>query len=204
MIEWWTTLSTAMKILWGITLSASLIFVIQTILTFIGADGSMDTDFDASGMDADVPDASDAADAGSGMNLLTFRNFINFFIGFGWSAILLRESINSTSLLLIISVLVGIGLVAIVMLIFKWLTGMQQSGNIDLDKCAEGCQGKVYLTIPAERGGQGKVQITINNAVREYDAVTDGDALKTGKDIRVLEVINGTTLLVEEINSLII
>lgn len=204
MIEWWTTLSTAMKILWGITLSASLIFVIQTILTFIGADGSMDTDFDASGMDVDIPDASDVADAGSGMSLLTFRNFINFLIGFGWSAILLRESVNSTSLLLIISVLVGIGLVAIVMMIFKWLTGMQQSGNINLDKCAAGCQGKVYLTIPAERNGQGKVQITINNAVREYDAVTDGDALKTGKDIRVLEVINGTTLLVEEINSLII
>lgn len=203
MIEWWTTLSTAMKILWGITLSASLIFVIQTILTFLGADGSMDADFDAGGVDVDV-DSSDASDAGSGMNLLTFRNFINFFIGFGWSAILLRDGVTSTSLLLIISVLVGVCLVAIVMLLFKWLTGMQQSGNIDLDKCAEGCQGKVYLTIPAERGGQGKVQITINNSVREYDAVTDGDALKTGQDIRVVEVINGTTLLVEEINSLII
>ena len=35
---WWADLSPVMRILWGVTLTASLIFVIQTILTFIGAD----------------------------------------------------------------------------------------------------------------------------------------------------------------------
>lgn len=34
MIEWWTSLDAMMKILWGITLAASLIFVIQSIMTF--------------------------------------------------------------------------------------------------------------------------------------------------------------------------
>jgi hypothetical protein len=82
---------------------------------------------------------------------------------------------------------------------------MQQSGNIDLMKDAEGCNGKVYLTIPAERGGTGKVQITINGAVREYDAMTDSEQdLKTGKAIKVVEAIDNSTLLVEEIDSLII
>ena len=69
------------------------------------------------------------------------------------------------------------------MLMFKWLAGMQQSGNIDVYKSAVGCQGKVYLTIPGERKGTGKVQIVINESVREYDAVTDCDTITTGAQI---------------------
>ena len=202
---WWTSLSVIMKVMWGITLAASLIFIIQTIMTFLGADAGGDFDMDAGGidgMDADF-DAS-GADAGSGMNLYTFRNLVNFLLGFGWSVILLQDSISSMTLLLIVSVLVGLALVAIVMYLFKWLSGMQQSGNIDVYKSAVGCQGKVYLTIPGERQGEGKVQITINNAVREYSALTDSDTLKTGTPIKVLEVLSPSTLLVEELNSLII
>ncbi|MDO5443147.1 MAG: hypothetical protein Q4G10_05700 [Bacteroidia bacterium] len=202
---WWTSLSVMMKVLWGITLAASLIFIIQTIMTFLGADAGGDFDMDAGGidgMDADM-DAG-GADASSGMNLYTFRNLVNFLLGFGWSMILLQDSISSTALLLIISVIVGLALVTIVMFLFKWLSGMQQSGNIDVYKSAVGCQGKVYLTIPGERSGEGKVQITINNAVREYCALTDSDTLRTGTPIKVLEVLSPSTLLVEELNSLII
>lgn len=199
---WWTSLSVIMKVMWGITLAASLIFVIQTIMTFLGADAGGDFDMDAGGMDADF-DAS-GSDAGSGMNLYTFRNLVNFLLGFGWSVILLQDSISSMTLLLIVSVLVGLALVAIVMYLFKWLSGMQQSGNIDVYKTAVGCQGQVYLTIPGERSGEGKVQITINNAVREYTALTDSDTLKTGTPIKVIEVLSPSTLLVEELNSLII
>ena len=47
-------------------------------------------------------------------------------------------------------------------------------------------------------------KITINNSVREYDAVTDGETLPTGKDIRVVDVVGPNTLLVEEMNSIII
>ena len=199
---WWASLSLVMKILWGVTLAASLIFIIQSILTFIGADagdGGIDTDFDT-GFDTE---AADAAVEG-GTNLYTFRNFVNFILGFGWSAILLQEKIHSVPLLLIVSVIIGVALVVVVMYLFKWLSGMQQSGNINVYKSAVGCNGTVYLTIPAERGGEGKVQISINNAVREYDAVTDGDALKTGTPIRVTEVINANTVLVEPLEPQII
>lgn len=196
MITWWTSLSTAMQILWAVTLSASLIFVIQTVMTFLGL-GDHDADFDM--------DTSDGSfDADPSMNLLTFRNLVNFCLGFGWTAVLMHEKIESNALLIIVSVIVGILLVAIVMWIFKWLSGMQQTGNIDVHKSAVGCEGKVYLTIPGERKGEGKVQITINNAVREYDAVTDGETIKTGTAIKVTEVINDYTLLVEELTPTII
>lgn len=199
---WWAGLSIGMKILWGATLTASLIFLIQSVATFIGADAAdIDTDIDFDGADTDVPDA---IEGGSGMNLLTFRNLVNFCLGFGWTAILLQESVPSVGVRLFLAVLVGIGLVALVMYLFKWLSGMQQNGTINVYKSAVGCQGKVYLTIPGGRSGEGKVQITISGAVREYAAITDSETLKTGTPIRVVEVINDSTLLVEELNSLII
>ena len=146
----------------------------------------------------------DAAVGSGGVNLYTFRNFVNFFLGFGWSAVLLGRSIPSKGLLLLISVLVGVAFVALVMWLFKWLYSMQQTGNINVYKSAVGCTGTVYLPIPAERGGEGKVQITIQGAVREYNALTEGEALPTGKPIKVVEVINPGTLLVEPLDSLII
>ena len=198
---WWADLSPVMKLLWGVTLTATLIFIIQTVMTFLGADADS-SDFD---MDVDTSmDGSDLSNIDSGANLYTFRNFVNFFLGFGWTAIILQPSVKSTAVLVIISVLVGIALVALVMYMFKWLYSMQQSGNINVYKSAVGCQGKCYLRIPGERAGEGKVQITIQGAVREYNAVTDGDEIKTGTSVKVVEAIDGNTLLVEELNSYII
>ena len=198
---WWADLSPVMKLLWGVTLTATLIFIIQTVMTFLGADADS-TDFD---MDVDTSlDGSDLSNIDSGANLYTFRNFVNFFLGFGWTAIILQPSVKSTALLVIIAVLVGLALVALVMYMFKWLYSMQQSGNINVYKSAVGCQGKCYLRIPGERAGEGKVQITIQGAVREYNAVTDGDEIKTGTSVKVVEAVDGNTLLVEELNSYII
>ena len=197
---WWASLSLIMKVVWGVTLFATLVFVIQSILTFVGADA--DSNFD---MDVDIDTSMDGADLSNiegGSNLYTFRNFVNFLLGFGWSVILLQDSITSVPVLIIVSVLIGAALVAAVMYLFKWLSSMQKSGNIDFTTAAKGCEGKVYLTIPAARGGTGKVQITINGAVREYDAITESDnTLKTGAPIRVVDVIDSNTVLVEESNS---
>lgn len=201
MTEWWISLTPIMKVLWAVTLAASLIFIIQSVMTFLGAD--------TEGIDSpdglDGVDGIDGVDApATGANLYTFRNLVNFLLGFGWTAILLQGSVKSVGLLLVVSVFVGVGLVAVVMLLFKWLSGMQQSGNINVYKAAVGCQGNVYLTIPAERSGEGKVQITINNSVREYNAITEGDKIPTGTPITVVEVVDAQTLLVEPQNSYII
>ena len=198
---WWAELSPAMKLLWAVTLTASLIFIIQTVMTFLGADADS-TDFD---VDVDTSmDGADLSNIEGGSNLYTFRNFVNFFLGFGWAAILLRPSVKSTGLLVVFAVLVGIALVVAVMYLFKWLSSMQQSGNINVYQAAVGCQGTCYLRIPAERSGEGKVQITIQGAVREYNAVTDGEEIKTGSSVRVIEAVDANTLLVEGLNSYII
>ena len=190
---WWAGLAPVMKILWVATLAATLIFIIQSILTFVGADADASADFDIDG-DADM--------SMDGASLYSFRNFVNFILGFGWSAILLQPSIPSWPVLILVSVIIGVALVAGVMYLFKWLASVQQSGNINREKAAAGSEGTVYLTIPGARAGKGKVQITISGAVREYDAVYEGEsALKTGTPIRVVDVIDSNTLLVEDINT---
>ena len=184
-----------MKILWCIAIATSLTFIIQSILTFVGV-GS-DTDL-GGGIDTDL---------GGGMDMNS--DFVgdpsmNLFLGFSWTAILMHGKFRSEALVLLLAFFVGAVLVTVVMLMFKWLAGMQQSGNIDVYKSAVGCHGKVYLTIPGERKGTGKVQIVINESVREYDAVTDCDTIATGAQIKVVEVIDSSTLLVEPLESLII
>ena len=200
---WWAGLTVAMKILWGVTIAASLVFIIQTVLTFIGADVDA-AGLDGADIDAPVGDISDA-DLGGGGNLYTFRNLINFLLGFGWSVILLEDAIPSTGLRLVVAVAIGVVLVALVMWLFRLLGKMQQSGNIDVYKSAVGCEGTCYLTIPAGRSGEGKVQISIGGAVREYNAQTeDAEPIATGTPIKVVDVINGITLLVSKLENTII
>ncbi|MCQ2135144.1 MAG: hypothetical protein MJY88_09265 [Bacteroidales bacterium] len=199
---WWSSLSVMLKVLWGITLAASLIFLIQSVMTFIGADsgGDFDMDFDTgSASDVDMTDLGH-----SGMNLYTFRNFVNFCLGFGWTAVLMYEKIPSLTVLFIVAFLVGVALVAAVMYLFKLLSSMQQSGNINVYKSAVGCHGTVYLTIPGERKGDGKVQISINGSIREYNALTDDETIPTGTPIKVVEVLDESTLVVSKLDSLII
>ena len=189
MEEWWSSLGLFMQSVWCITLFASLVFVIQTIMTFIG----MDTD---GGMDVDVS-ADTTADGDSGpFQLFTFRNFINFLLGFGWSIISFEKAIANQFVLILVSAVVGVLLVMAVMAIFRFMSRMEQSGTIRVAN-AVGCKGNVYLKIPGEKRGEGKVQISIQGAIREFDALTAGEELETGSPIKVVEVVNDSTLLVE-------
>lgn len=189
MEEWWSSLGLFMQSVWCITLFASLVFVIQTIMTFIG----MDTD---GGMDVDVS-ADTTADGDSGpFQLFTFRNFINFLLGFGWSIISFEKAIANQFVLILVSAVVGVLLVMAVMAIFRFMSRMEQSGTIRVAN-AVGCKGNVYLKIPGEKRGEGKVQISIQGAIREFDALTAGEELETGAPIKVVEVVNDSTLLVE-------
>lgn len=185
MQEWWMSLDMVAKVLWIITSVASLIFIIQTIMTFVGMDSdvNLDTNLDGGSMTDAFP-----------FQLFTFRNFVNFFLGFGWTAVTLKGNVSGVVTILV-AVLVGILLVAAVMYIFYMMSKMEQSGNIDSNN-AVGCKGNVYLTIPGTRSGEGKVQIGIQGAIREFDAITEGETIPNGTPIRVVEVINENVLLV--------
>ena len=56
----------------------------------------------------------------------------------------------------------------------------------------------VYLRIPGQNQGQGKVQISFNGSVQELDARTQGQPLPSGTKVRVLRVIDKKVLEVEK------
>ena len=195
MTDWWNALDDFEKALWAITLIATLIFVIQTIATFIGMDGdsSGGADFDGD-MSAD---ASGGDHDGMPFQLFTFRNFINFFLGFGWTVISMEESLGSRPLALLVGVVVGVALVTAVMYMFYYMGKLAESGNMDI-KNALNKTAQVYLTIPAAKSGMGKIQIQIQGSLHEMDAITEGDSLPTGSVARVKEIIDDKLLLVEK------
>jgi len=184
---WWISLDIYLKILWGIAIPFSVIFLIQMIMTFfgMGSDGEISGDADAD------------SDAGMSFQFFTFRNFVNFFLGFSWAGISFYNVIDSKTWLVLVSVVVGLALVAIVLALLYALSKTTQSGNIDI-KHAVGLTATVYFTIPAAGNGSGKIQMTIQHAVREYDAVSKAaEPFRTGSLVRVIGVINPHTLLVE-------
>ena len=191
MQEWWLTLDLFMKIVWGIAIFSSVIFIVQAILTFVGMDSG--TDFSG---DFDVDASSDME---TPFQLFTFRSLINFLLGFSWTIIALQATPLSIGWLIILAVGVGVLLVAAVMFLFIWLNSLQQSGTINVSRTV-GCKGNVYLTIPGGRSGQGMVQITVQGAVREFNAQTDEETLSNGTPIQVMEVLSANILLVKRLH----
>jgi hypothetical protein len=179
------------QIAWAIAISTSLIFIVQMIMTFVGMDSNVD-------FSAEVGDSSVTELTSTPFQLFTFRNFINFFLGFSWSYIVFDGLIDSKFWVILISVFVGIFLVLGVMFIFYGLSKMVESGNISIHQSV-GLTATVYIPIQGNMEGKGKVQVSIQNSVREYDAITKGEALKTGTIVKIKEVVEGNILCVEKL-----
>ena len=54
----------------------------------------------------------------------------------------------------------------------------------------------VYLVIPAERKGKGKIQVSVGGAYHEIDAMTEGERIPTGAKARIESIIDTQTVLV--------
>ena len=133
------------------------------------------------------------------MQLVTIRNFINFLLGLGWGGVCLYSVIPNTIVLSLVSILVGVLFVYIFLIIYRQLRKLERNGAYHIDDCV-GQTVDVYLTIPSNRSGMGKVQISFSGSVQELSALTDSDTpLRSGSKVRVTEVIDGTTVLVEKL-----
>ena len=191
METWWSSMDIMQQIAWAIAISTSLIFIVQMIMTFVGMDSNVD-------FSAEVGDSSVTELTSTPFQLFTFRNFINFFLGFSWSYIVFDGLIDSKFWVILISVFVGIFLVLGVMFIFYGLSKMVESGNISIHQSV-GLTSTVYIPIQGNMEGKGKVQVSMQNSVREYDAITKGEALKTGTIVKIKEVVEGNILCVAKL-----
>lgn len=184
---WWEAMNVMEKIYWCIAIPFSLLFIIQVILTFIGGDMGVEAEGDA--------DMYVDSDAGIDFQFLSIKNLIAFFTIFGWVGIVCIESQMSISLTLLFSVLSGLVMMLIMASIMYYMGKLAENGSLDM-KNAKGKTGSVYLTIPANRKGMGKVQIKVQG-FQTLDAMTDGEEIPTGSVVDVIEIINDDILLVK-------
>ena len=82
--------------------------------------------------------------------------------------------------------------------LFRQMRRLEHDGTFRIED-ALGKVADVYLRIPGERMGEGKIQFSFEGSVQELPAITDGPGIATGQKVRVVEVIGGHTLLVEKL-----
>lgn len=210
------TMSGFEKFYWFLAIPASLLFIIMTILTFIGLGESeladdFDTDVDVDvdvdgdigdGLDADGAAADGHVDAGGhgffdAFHLFTFRNFVVFFMIFGWTGIAMIKSDAKIFLTVIISFIAGLAMMFIVSFLFYLISKLVHSGNVSI-KSAVGATGNVYLPIPEKKSGAGKVNVVVEGRKIEYKAMTKGKKILTGESIKVIGLVNKEIVLVEK------
>lgn len=180
-------LDTLQKTFWFIAIPTSLFFIIQTIMTFMGVDSS-------DGIEADFDGDLSAADAP--FQLFSLRNLINFLLGFSWTGISFYTTILNKPLLIIISLAIGILFVYLFFVIIRQVKKLAEDNSFKisntLNKTAE-----VYLTIPENKKGKGKIMISVNGAFHELDAMTENVKIESGSVVKVVKIENNNILIVE-------
>lgn len=176
-----------LKIFWFVAIPTSLIFIIQTIMTFIGLDSSdgIDADFDGDLSDGDAP-----------FQLFSLRNLINFLLGFSWTGISFFTTIENRYILITLAVAVGAVFVYAFFLIIRQVQKLAEDNSFKientLNKTAE-----VYLAIPEKKSGKGKVMVSVNGSFHELDAMTEAKRIPTSTIVKIVKIVNNNVLIVE-------
>jgi len=169
--------------LWSIAILSSVLLLLQLILTLVGLESGHDAD-----VNHDVPGDEQ-------FHIFSTRSITAFFSLFAWVGLASLQPGRPVGIALGIAFLAGTAAMFLVAGLFYALSRMTEDSTFNAQTLV-GAQGKVYIPVPGARAGNGKVTISLG-AVRELDAITDGEALPTGAPVLVKAVLNGSTLLVE-------
>ena len=168
-----------------IALVSSAFLGIQLLLLMFGADMDFDSDMDV--------------DASDGGGFLSIRSLTAFFGGFGWAGLAGRQAGWSGGASIGVGILVGIGMFLIVGFLFVQARKLTSSGNLDY-KSAVGSTGTVYVSVPPNRSGAGKIELTISGRVTVVSALTNREeAIPSKSRVEVVDLIDSTTVLVEPV-----
>lgn len=207
MIEWWDSLGIALQVFYCIAIPSTLVLLIQTILMFIGMDDDVGGTSDI-GSEVDSSIAGDGifgedsitevSDAWSleGLRIFTVRGIISFFVVFGWVGVVMLSAGVPIWITIPVAIICGFGMMLLLAILLNLVMKLRSDGNTD-NRNAIGTSGKVYLTIPPERTGEGKVYVMLQGSYVERAAVTDQtEAIPTGTEIVVVGVSGQTVLVV--------
>jgi hypothetical protein len=181
--SWWQALSGNEQLYWGIALIATIVFGVHLLLSFAG-------------FDAEMAVASDFDDMDGGFSIFSFRGIVSFFLFFGWGGVVALNGGFGAPQALMIAFLFGFLAMVAIAYVFAQMLKLQESGTVDIDE-AINKSGEVYLTIPANKEGLGKIQMNIAGKTMEFDAVTEQQTLITGTKVKVKNIYRDNVMLVE-------
>ena len=190
--DWWISLSSPLQIFWGISIVSSVLFIIQFILSLIGLDAETDIEVDT---DSDFSLDTD-------FTVFSIRSIIAFFTFFGWAGVLSLNNGSSLVNALIFAFVAGLASMFLVAYMLYTFSKFDERGNFSLESAIYNT-GEVYLTIPAAKEGSGKINVSIDGAIRELDAITNGEALPSGTAIKIIDITDKQVLVVEPIQTLL-
>ncbi len=214
MIDWWNSLGIVSQVFACVAVPATVVLLIQTVSMFFGMDGDggafdgvgdsgadVDTDFDADASDGVFGDHDLGVDpdvAGiDGLRIFTVRGTIAFLVVFGWLGLALDSAGAELWISSVVAAVGGFAMMVVLALLMRAVMKLRGDGNAD-NRNAIGVSGKVYLTVPAKRVGEGKVNIMLQGSYVERDAVTDeSEAIPTGSEVTVVALSGQTTLVVK-------
>lgn len=199
---------------WILAISGSAFLAVQTILILLGFGSDDDADVD-SDVDTELDlddsielDTNDDTGEGAGVDdsvssfqWFSLKSIVGFIGGAGWGGLIFSRFGLGDFIALAggigVGVVVGTGVAWLLYLLSK----MKDSGTLQM-RNALGQVGDVYLRIPAEESGTGKIQVVVQNSMRELNAKTRGEEIPTGARVRVTG-IRGTTVIVSKIDTTI-
>lgn len=182
----WEQISGFEKMFWFLAIPATVVFLIQTVLTIAGAS-----------LDHSDADAQHGAMGDGQFPIFTIRNLVVFFMMFGWMGIaLIRQFHAGVTMVVAVSFLVGLGMMMIVSLMFWGIAKLTSSGNVVVDGAIVGLEAKVYLKIPATMSGNGKVTLVVQGVLKELAAYSKGNEIPTGATVTIRELRNDGSVIV--------
>jgi hypothetical protein len=188
----WTQVGLFEQVFWVVTIPATVVFLILLALTIFGgeADAGVDVHTDVDGGIADGDSIP--------FQFLSLKNIVAFFAVFGWSGVGFVHAGLASWLVILLATICGLLMMVLMATLFYLMSKLAESGTLRM-KNAVGKLGEVYLVIPANRGGMGKVQLNVQGSLRTLDAITDDlEKIPTSSIIQVLDVIDDQILLVKK------
>jgi membrane protein implicated in regulation of membrane protease activity len=179
----------------------SVIVVCQFLLLLLGIGHDVDHDFGGGGLDAGHGDLGHPGDVDHGhggyfFGVLSFRSVVAALAVFGLAGMAMLTGGYSQAASLVAAVAGGAAALFLVAWLMRFLYGLRDDGTVHMER-AVGHRGTVYLSIPGEHAGQGKVFLNLQNRTVECQAVTSKGALPTGSQVVVVGIVGPNVVEVE-------
>ena len=172
--------------------------VIQILMLLFGLGGETDVD-SIDSVDVDHFDLHDADASDVAFQVLSIKTMIAFLAFFGLAGLAGQNAEMSSTPVVLMALGTGATAVFVVAYIMAGLAKLQSKGNVDLNN-AVGVEGRVYLRVPGENAGQGKVTIQVQGRKIECKAFTAGPEIPTGAQVRVVAASGQDTVEVQTLS----